>query len=131
LPPAGFVEAGGCTTVAPRENAMELRLVYMTAASKDEAKKIGRALVEERLAACANVIDGMESVYWWQGKLTEDREAVLIAKTRAELVEALTRRVKELHGYSVPCVVALPILAGNPAYLEWLASEATGAKPQA
>ena len=102
---------------------MDLRLVYMTAGSRDEAKKIGRALVEERLAACANVIDGMESVYWWQGKLTEDREAVLIAKTRAELVPALTQRVKELHSYTVPCVVALPLVGGSPAYLAWLEAE--------
>jgi periplasmic divalent cation tolerance protein len=102
---------------------MDFRLVYMTAASRDEAKKIGRVLVEERLAACANVIDGMESVYWWQGKLTEDKETVLIAKTQAELVPALTERVKTLHSYAVPCVVALPILTGNPAYLQWLACE--------
>lgn len=102
---------------------MDLRLVYMTASSREEAKKIGRALVEERLAACANVIDGMESVYWWQGQLTEDRETVLIAKTRAELIPALTERVRALHSYSVPCVVALPILTGNPAYLDWLAAE--------
>lgn len=102
---------------------MEFRLVYMTAASRDEAKKIGRALVEERLAACANVIDGMESVYWWQGRLTEDRETVLIAKTRAELLPALTERVRALHSYSVPCVVALPVLGGNPAYLGWLEAE--------
>lgn len=102
---------------------MDLRLLYITASSRDEAWKIGRALVEERLAACANVIDRMESVYWWQGKLTEDREAVLIVKTRAELVEAATARVKALHSYTVPCVVALPILDGNPAYLEWLQAE--------
>src|ERR687891_550854 len=102
---------------------MDLRMLYITASSRDEAKKIGRTLVEERLAACANVIDGMESVYWWQGKLTEDREVVLIAKTRADLVPALSERVKQLHSYTVPCVVALPILAGNPAYLEWLAAE--------
>lgn len=102
---------------------MDFRLVYMTASSREEARKIGRALVEERLAACANVIDGMESTYWWQGKLTEDREAVLIVKTRADLLPALTERVKALHSYSVPCVVALPILAGNPAYLDWLAAE--------
>lgn len=107
---------------------MDLRLLYLTAGSRDEAKKIGRALVEERLAACANVIDGMESVYWWQGKLTEDREAVLIVKTRASLVEAVTARVKALHSYTVPCVVALPILDGNPDYLEWLAAE-TAAQP--
>lgn len=108
---------------------MDMRLVYMTAASREEAKKIGRALVEERLAACANVIDGMESVYWWQGKLAEDRETVLIAKTRAELVPALTERVKQLHSYTVPCVVALPILAGNPAYLDWLAAETAQPSP--
>jgi periplasmic divalent cation tolerance protein len=105
---------------------MDLRLLYVTAGSRDEAKKIGRALVEERLAACANVIDGMESVYWWQGKLAEDREAVLIVKTRAELVDGVIARVKSLHSYSVPCVVALPILTGNPAYLEWLAAETAG-----
>jgi periplasmic divalent cation tolerance protein len=107
---------------------MDFRLVYMTASSREEARKIGRALVEERLAACANVIDGMESTYWWQGQLTEDREAVLIAKTRAELLPALTERVKALHSYSVPCVVALPILAGNPAYLDWLAAETSPPK---
>ena len=102
---------------------MEFRLVYMTTASRDEARKIGRALVEERLAACANVIDGMESVYWWQGKLTEDRETVLIAKTRAELVPALTERVRALHSYTVPCVVALPLMGGNPDYMAWLEAE--------
>jgi periplasmic divalent cation tolerance protein len=107
---------------------MDLRLLYLTAGSRDEAKKIGRTLVEERLAACANVIDGMESVYWWQGRLTEDKEAVLIVKTRASLVEAVTARVKALHSYTVPCVVALPILDGNPSYLEWLAAE-TAAQP--
>jgi len=108
---------------------MDFRLLYITAGSRDEAKKIGRALVDERLAACANVIDGMESVYWWEGKLTEDKEAVLIVKTRAELVEKLTARVKALHSYTVPCVVALPILDGNPAYLEWLGAE-TAPSPQ-
>lgn len=102
---------------------MELRLLYITAASREEARRIGRALVEERLAACANVIDGMESVYWWEGKLTEDREAVLVAKTRAALVDAVITRVKALHSYTMPCVVALPILAGNPAYLDWPAAE--------
>jgi periplasmic divalent cation tolerance protein len=102
---------------------MEFRLVYITAGSRDAAKTIGRALVEERLVACANVIDGMDSIYWWEGKLTEDREAVLIVKTRAELVAAVTARVKALHSYTVPCVVALPILDGNPAYLDWLKAE--------
>src|SRR5205807_1119133 len=79
---------------------------------------------EARLAACANVIDGMESIYWWQGKLTEDREAVLIAKTRADLVADAVAKVRALHSYAVPCVVALPLLDGNPDYFDWLAAEA-------
>ncbi|HTY67164.1 MAG TPA: divalent-cation tolerance protein CutA [Alphaproteobacteria bacterium] len=107
---------------------MDIRMLYITAGSRDEAKKIGRALVEGRLAACANVIDGMESVYWWEGKLTEDREAVLIVKTRADLVAAVTARVKALHSYAVPCVVALPIPDGNPDFLAWVATE-TAARP--
>ncbi len=107
---------------------MDIRMLYITAGSRDEAKKIGRALVEGRLAACANVIDGMESVYWWEGKLTEDREAVLIVKTRADLVAAVTARVKALHSYAVPCVVALPILDGNPNFLAWVGTE-TAAGP--
>jgi periplasmic divalent cation tolerance protein len=102
---------------------MELRMLYITASSRDEAKKIGRGLVEDRLAACANVIDGMESIYWWQGKLTEDRETVLIVKTRADLVPAAIAKVRALHSYTVPCIVALPLLDGNPDYLDWLAAE--------
>lgn len=102
---------------------MDVRLLYITAGSRDEAKKIGRALVEARLAACANIIDGMDSIYWWQGKLTEDREAVLIVKTRADLVSAVTARIKALHSYTVPCVVALPILDGNPDYIDWIGQE--------
>lgn len=98
-------------------------MLYITASSRDEAKKIGRGLVEDRLAACANVIDGMESIYWWQGKLTEDRETVLIVKTRADLVPAAIAKVRALHSYTVPCIVALPLLDGNPDYLDWLAAE--------
>ena len=99
------------------------RLLYITVGNIDEARRIARALVEERIAACANVIANMESVYWWQGKLAEDREVVLIAKTRAALVERAIGRVRELHSYSVPCVVALPILAGNKAFLDWIDAE--------
>lgn len=101
----------------------EFNLVYMTASSNDEAIRIGRALVEERLAACANILPGMRSLYWWDGRVQDDKETVLIVKTRAAFVPALTERVKALHSYSVPCVVALPIVAGNPAYLDWLLGE--------
>ena len=96
---------------------------YVTAGSRDEALVIGRTVVEERLAACANVLDGATSIYWWQGALQQADEAVLILKTRAELVERLSARVRELHSYECPCVVALPIAAGNPAYFDWIARE--------
>ena len=75
---------------------MEYRLVYMTTENKDQAREIGRVLVQERLAACVNIIDGMNSIYWWEGKVQEDNETVMIAKTRAGLVGELTERVKKL-----------------------------------
>ena len=96
---------------------------YVTAGSRDEALAIGRALVEERLAACANVLDGMTSIYWWQDRLDQAQEAVLIAKTRTELFPALSARVQQLHSYDCPCVVALPIADGNPDYLAWIVAE--------
>ncbi|MGE3317568.1 MAG: divalent-cation tolerance protein CutA [Planctomycetaceae bacterium] len=94
--------------------------VYITASSREEALAIGRTLVEERLAACINVLDGMTSLYWWEGKIEQGNEAVLIAKTRDENVEPLTERVKSLHSYSVPCVIAWPIKHGNDPYIDWI-----------
>jgi periplasmic divalent cation tolerance protein len=105
-------------------------MIYVTAPNRDAAMSLARALVGERLAACANVLDGATSVYWWEGRLCEDAETVLILKTRAELVDALIARTRELHPYDCPCVVALPIEAGNPAYLEWVRAE-TSAPPGA
>lgn len=106
---------------------MALQFVYITTGSREEARRIGRALVEERLAACVNILDGMNSFYWWEGAVQDDQETVLIAKTRDRLQERLTARVRELHSYDCPCVVALPIEGGNPAYLDWLAAETEGA----
>ena len=102
---------------------MTQKLIYITTGSSEEAKSIGRALVEERLAACANVLGAVTSYYWWQGALQEDSEAVLVAKTRTDLVDGLVERVKTLHSYDCPCVVALPIEAGNPAFLDWIEAE--------
>jgi periplasmic divalent cation tolerance protein len=96
---------------------------YVTAGSPEEARSLGRTLVAERLAACANILDGMTSLYWWQGKLEQAEETVVILKTRNELVPALTERVKQLHSYECPCVVALPISDGNSDYLGWIESE--------
>ncbi|HYH17174.1 MAG TPA: divalent-cation tolerance protein CutA [Azospirillum sp.] len=102
---------------------MDLVFVYMTAASREEAARIGRALVEERLAACVNILGGMTSIYRWEGAVETAEETVFIAKTRRDLFEPLAARVRELHSYSVPCIVELPVERGNPAYLDWLRAE--------
>ncbi len=102
---------------------MTASFCYVTVGSRAEALTIGRALVEERLAACANVLDGATSIYRWQGKIEQDDEVVLIAKTRTELVDRLTARVKALHSYDCPCVVVLPIDQGNAEYLAWIEAE--------
>jgi periplasmic divalent cation tolerance protein len=100
---------------------------YVTAGSRDEALALGRVVVEERLAAGANVLDGVASIYWWAGATRQASEAVLILKTRADLVDRLTARIKALHRYECPCIVALPIVGGNPDYLDWIRAEtATG-----
>lgn len=101
------------------------QFVYITTESMEEARRIGRALVEARLAACVNILAGMTSMYWWKGEIQDGRETVLIAKTRAHLLAALTDKVKELHGYDCPCIVALPITGGNPEFLDWIAAETT------
>jgi periplasmic divalent cation tolerance protein len=102
---------------------MDLRMVYMTAGGLEEARRIARELVESRLAACVNIIDGMNSFYWWEGKIQDDRETVLIAKTRATLVPSLIEKVRTLHSYMVPCVVTLPILEGYSPFLKWVHEE--------
>lgn len=97
--------------------------VYVTTASGAEAKKIARRVVAERLAACANILTGMTSVYRWKGKMNSARECVLILKTRKGLYKKLERRVKELHSYDFPCIAALPVVAGLAPYLEWINNE--------
>jgi Uncharacterized protein involved in tolerance to divalent cations len=98
-------------------------LIYITAPTRDEALKLARLLVEERLAACANVLGEITSVYWWDGRLNQEGEAALIAKTREGLVDALVERVRAVHPYDCPCVVALPVTGGNPAFLDWIVAE--------
>ena len=108
---------------------MSAFLIYVTTSDATEAKRIGREVVAARLAACANVQEAVTSFYWWDGKIQEDSEAVLILKTQAGLVEALTAKIVALHGYDCPCVVALPIEGGNPAFLAWIAAETGGPVP--
>ncbi len=102
---------------------MSKQLVYMTAGSLAEARQIGQLLVTERLAACVNIIEGMHSIYRWEGELQQDREVVVIAKTTRERLPALIDAVKARHSYDCPCIVSLAIDGGNPAFLEWIGRE--------
>jgi len=102
---------------------MEVRFVYITCGSQHEAETIGAALVEERLAACVNLIPGMTSMYRWQGKIEKDQEYVMIAKTNDATLSALIERVTALHSYEVPCIEALSVVQGHPAFLNWIHEE--------
>jgi len=102
---------------------MDVRFVYMTVGGLEEARKIARELVESKLAACVNLIENMNSFYMWEGRLQDDREVVLIAKTTAGRIADLTARVKAVHSYDCPCVVALPVDGGNREFLDWIAAE--------
>jgi periplasmic divalent cation tolerance protein len=97
--------------------------VVVTAADADGLAEYTRTLVDERLAACGHVIPAIRSVYRWQGAVHEEGEARVGLHTRRALVPAIVARTAELHPYDVPCVIALPLVGGNPAYLEWLAAE--------
>lgn len=103
--------------------SVEIRWVYMTADSVEEARRIGRLLVEKRLAACVNIIENMISIYRWEGEIQDGAEAVLIAKTQAGRLSELIEEVRAAHSYSCPCVVVLPITEGNPEFLEWIGAE--------
>lgn len=98
---------------------MKYRLIYITTRDEEEAKKIGRALVEEKLAACVN-IHPIKSIYRWEGEIVEESEMAMFVKTKAALVDEVIKRVKELHSYEVPCIVSLPIEKGCPDYLKWI-----------
>lgn len=104
----------------------DVRLLYVTIDTEAAALALGRSMVESRLAACANVLPAMSSVYVWQGALEESREAVLILKTRAALVPELTAAVVAAHPYECPCVLELPVLGGHAPYLAWLAGNTRG-----
>ena len=95
-------------------------LVSLTTSSLEEAEKIAEALVQERLAACVNIVPAITSIYRWRGEVHRDNEVLLIAKSRPELFDSLAARVKELHSYEVPEIIALPIVAGSEAYLNWI-----------
>ena len=95
----------------------------MTTEDQVDARAIARYVVEQRLAACVNILDGMNAMYMWQGEFQDGREAVLIAKTTGDRLDALIEAVKEKHSYDCPCIVALPIEKGNPDFLDWIAGQ--------
>ncbi len=95
-------------------------IVLITASSNDEAVKIGTFLVEEHLAACVNIVPGIRSLFLWEGKNRVEQETLLLCKSRHDLLNKLISRVKELHSYSVPEILALPVIGGSSDYLSWL-----------
>ena len=95
-------------------------VILITAGSADEASSIARTLVDEHLAACVNIIPGVRSFFFWEGRTQDAAETLLIVKSRRPLLDELIRRVKAIHSYSVPEIVALPIVAGLPDYLAWV-----------
>jgi periplasmic divalent cation tolerance protein len=101
-------------------------VVLSTCASADEAARIARALVGQRLAACVNVVPGVHSVYRWKGEVEETTEWLLLIKSRRPLFERLAEELRQVHSYDVPEIVALPIVAGSESYLEWLGQETVG-----
>lgn len=102
---------------------MPIRLVYCTCPDAATAQRIADAVVGERLAACVNLLPGVTSVYRWQGKVEQANEVLLLIKTTADRLEALSARVRELHPYELPEVIAVEVRAGLPAYLDWVAAQ--------
>ena len=97
--------------------------VYTTYPSIVEAEQAGRALVERRLAACVNILPGMISHYWWEGKIERGEEVVMIVKTRASLAQDVGRAVKEMHSYTTPAILVIPLESVEQTYLGWLMAE--------
>lgn len=102
---------------------MNPRLIYVTAPDAAEAERLARLAVESRLAACANIFPGVRSLYWWRGKVERADEVALVLKTTEARTPALIEALTRAHSYECPCVVALPIEAGNPDFLRWIGEE--------
>ena len=100
-----------------------MAIVYITTSNEEEALKIGNQIVKERLAACSNIISNMKSIYWWEGNLENDEEAILILKTVEEKVDEIIAKVKDIHSYDNPCIIAIPVIKASNSYLNWLKDE--------
>lgn len=97
--------------------------IFVTASSIDEARKIGQTLVEEGRVACCNIVQSVESIFKWQGKLHVENEVLMVCKTREDLFDIVEKRIKQLHSYEVPEIIALPITQGSKSYLDWVTKE--------
>ncbi len=95
-------------------------IIFITASNKEEAEKIANKLVEKHLAACVNIIDNVRSVFWWEAKIDSANEALMIVKSKKSYLSRVIKLVKSLHSYQVPEIIALPIIAGDKNYLNWL-----------
>ncbi len=101
----------------------ELCMVYMTASGYEEARKIADELISMKLAACANIIGDVESIYWWQGEKETSVEAAVLLKTKKSLFPEIEETIKKLHSYSCPCILAYPVAASSKDYAEWIESQ--------
>ncbi len=99
---------------------MSFIIVVMTAPNKQEAVNIVRALLEERLIACANILDPVCSLFWWKGEIEEEKEVLVLMKSQKAFFKKLSERVTELHSYDVPEILVLPIVEGSSSYLDWM-----------
>ena len=104
---------------------MKYAIVFITAPTKNEAERISHVLLDKRLIACANIIEGVKSTFWWQGKLENAEEVLLIAKTSASLIKKLIKTVKTAHSYDTPEIIAVPIIEGYKPYLKWISEVVT------
>lgn len=98
-------------------------MIYITTSGVLESKKIANKLLEEKLAACINIVPTVDSIYLWKGGVEEESESVMFVKTRSELVEKLIRRVEEIHSYEIPCILEMKVDSGSKNYLDWMKSE--------
>jgi len=98
-------------------------VLFITTSADEEAQLISRVLLEQRKVACVTIVPGVNSLFWWQGKIDSNRESLLVVKTKASLLDEVVEIVREVHSYEVPEIIALPIVGGNQDYLEWIGKE--------
>lgn len=103
-------------------------VVFITTAADEEAELISRVLLEQRKAACVNIVPRVSSLYWWQGNIDSSKESLLVIKTKASLLDEIVKLVKEIHSSDIPEIIAVPIIGGSEDYLEWIGREVKGAE---